>query len=347
MRDKIIDFAHAQSQIDNLYSYLYNDINRPVIYTQSKDNLDNLFSTYNRRKMISFVGAGPSKPLGIPGWEDLLNRLSAVARDNGFNGKLPKDARMYPEFAQNIYNHFINTKGNAEIYFDIISQNMRHTFNSTSLTLVKMILAFDIHLTTNFDISIENAYKFLEFLFRFYKSYRIKEIQKKYKSYCVPNFEWITQVEKALIYYLHGNVSEDIYILKEDDYKTYYPLVSKSQQSVDSLEIFLKERFKNNNIVFLGFSFSDYYVKEFFFRVAKDIEKENFINSGFYSQSGQTYQPRKIKHFLIVDAKVLNTYGFDIHSFFQEFNIYPVIYKEGKHIFLEELFEVLSQWRQI
>jgi hypothetical protein len=328
-----------QSIVEDLYSYLYSDSKDPNIFSRSKNNLETLINLFNKDKMVSFVGAGTSKPLEISDWNNLMDDLYNEARNRGFEGSFKNNPKEWPQLAQEIY-EYLEIKGNIDLYFSIIAKKMSPKNNTTTLTLIKMVLAIDLHLTTNFDNSIENAYRFLDYMSTRYKK---SEFRKDYQIYCLPDFPLI-QITKSLglICYLHGRDNKKIYILKKDDYETFYPSVSNSQDSVDCLENFLKECYKRSSIIFIGFSFRDYYVKEFFFKLAKEIERENKIIIDFFDKSGQSYKDRDIRHFLIVDPEILKEYENKAHDIFENFNIYPIIYKEGEHIFLEKLFEKLS-----
>jgi len=332
-----IDMSDDLSQVEDLFSYLYSD--DPNVYIRSKDNLNKLIKSYNKNTTVSFIGAGTSKPLGISDWETLMRSLFEKASSSGFSSNFPNKPQRWPQLAQEIFEYFKNN-GTPEKYFDTISQKMMPRNNTTTLTLVKMVLALNVHLTTNFDNSIENAYKFLDYLSKHFKR---QELKKRYGLNYLPDFQLHLKTDDSLIYYLHGNINNNTYILKKSDYDTFYPTVSGSQDSVDSLENFLKDCYKNCHIVFFGLSFHDYYVKEFFLNLAKEIEREDKIVSGFYTQSGQSYPGKDIEHFLITDAGILDEYEGRTHDFFQEINIYSIIYKSGKHIFLEKFFEGLAQ----
>lgn len=328
------------NQVEDLSNFLYNEKGKQEIYTQSLKNLNTLEKTYDDGKMVSFIGAGTSKPLGISDWEDLMKELCEKAKDDGFNIKLSGDTCEWPQTAQDIYDHF-DKNGNTKIYFDTISKNMTAKHNTTAGTLLKLVLAFDIHLTTNFDNSIEHAYKFYDYLSRQQGN---QDLKKDYKTHYLPNFESnSTASDSGLICYLHGNIQNKQYILKKNEYETFYPSISGSSNGVDHLEIFLKKQYMNNNIIFLGFSFDDYYVREFFFKLAKVIERENKIVSDLYNDSEQSHRTKNIKHFLLISDNVLKVHSLKIHDVFQEFNIYPIVYKSGHHVFLERLCEVLSQ----
>jgi len=327
------------SYVEDLSFYLHNDMGDPEIYNQSKKNLETLIELYNRATTVSFIGAGTSIPLGISDWEKLMRDLFEKAVASGYKGSFSTDPREWPQLAQQIYEYY-ESGGNLGAYFTTLSRGMTPRNNTTTLTLVKIVLAGNVHLTTNFDSSIENAYMFLDYLSRHYKT---ENLRKEYKLFFLPDFQIpIAKTSNCFIYYLHGSRDKSTYILKKSDYDIFYPSVSSSKNSVDSLENFLKGIYKNYCIVFVGFSFSDLYVRDFFFKLAKQIEKENKITGDFYNQSGQVYEVKKLKHFLIVDSKVSKDYGRKFHDTFQTFNIYPIIYKDGEHIFLERLYENLS-----
>mgnify|MGYP001068511283 CR=1 FL=1 len=332
------------SEIEDLYSYLYKD--KPWVYDKSKDNLDELIQLYERSSVVSFTGAGASKPLGISDWEELMTNLWNKAKSNGFNNDFPKDSKEWPKLAQEIWEHLKNNE-KKKIYFDTISQSMSPRNNTTTLTLIKLVLALDIHLTTNFDISIENAYKFLDYLAQHFNK---EEIRKKYQVYYLPDFQIIQGTEaQGTIYYLHGGTTKSVYVLKENDYDAFYPSVSGSSTTDPAnyrLENLLRTFYKERTIVFLGFSFNDPYVRKFFFRLSKETAMDTKVAHQLYDQSGQPYEPQPVRHFLIIDAEILEKRR-DIVNVFEENNIYMIVYKTGQHIFLEKFFETLSKGKSI
>ena len=68
-------------------------------------------------------------------------------------------------------------------------------------------------------------------------------------------------------------------------------------------------------------------------------------NNKFVLEAGQTYNEKNIKHFLLIDTTNNDFDKFREKIFEQlaEYNIYPIIYEGDEHIFLENLFELLSQ----
>lgn len=322
------------------------ELNDPELYLwdneENRSNYQALVSLFDSDRFVSFIGAGVSKSLGIQDWEGLLRDLKKVVKQRfDVDKDIPEDSMQYPEYAEELYQLF-EENTSTTIYYKELSKGMRPTNNSTSLTLVKLALAINTHLTTNFDASLEHAYGFLSYLS---KKYSTKELSKNYEVRYIPQFgDYSGSENNDLIYYLHGNVSQNIYLLRKSQYEIYYPTISKIDDSSGELERLLDYYYRNKSIVFIGFSFSDFYVREYFFAKAKEIKRENLINKGFVVEAGKTYHEESIKHFLLINTnnKYFVQYGAKIFDWLQEYNIYPVIYSGDKHIFLEMIFERLG-----
>jgi hypothetical protein len=342
--------GEQKSYPENLLRYLYSDMENSEVLIKSIENLNRLINIYSNRKdmVLSFIGAGTSKVLGISDWKELMIELCRKANEEGFSkifDTYDDNPTEWPNLAQEIFDH-LKSINMISIYYDAIQKNMTPRFNSTNLTLIKMILAIDIHLTTNFDTAIENAYEFLKYI-----SNQLKTGEKysDYEMYFIPDFcPFEMGQQKRAICYLHGNAEKNIYILKKEDYDKYYPSVSHKDLSDSSLEDFLKICYKNKTILFIGHSFRDNYLKEYFFNLSKKIELEHNVSKDLYQESGKSYSGREPIHFLLIDEETAKEHSsiHHIHDYFQEFNIYVIIYKKYDHIFLELLFEFLSQRKQ-
>ena len=153
----------------------------------------------------------------------------------------------------------------------------------------------------------------------------------------------ISNFNKDTIIYLHGNIKTKIFIFKKSDYDLFYPSVSKNKDGLYWIENFLKEIYRTWNIVFVGFSFKDYYLKKFFFEVKNSIIKEHMIYSDHYSTTNQVTNVGKTipKHFWLIDNSSELEYNDELFKKYEEKNILPIIYKEEQHVFLEKLFEYL------
>jgi len=326
----------VKDTIDDPINYLCDEKH---ITAQNKANYELLISEFNRSEFASFLGAGVSKPLGISDWDNLIEDLCNEAKNMGFNETKPEDRNTYPEFAERIFS-FLDEKGKKSLYFDTINRRMTPPINSTSLTLVYLTLSLDTHLTTNFDRSVEYAYRFLA------DFSELLSATKKYEkpvTYFLKDFNMSSSGPS--VYYLHGSIDEGIYILKKSDYDIFYPSVSrKTDGAIKTLEECLKHHFVHKNIIFIGFSFEDPYVKSFFFDLAKEVENERRATDDFYGQGGRSCSHRELKHFLLIEEshKFIEEYGKrELFSKLKEYYLYPVIYKKDKHIFLEVLFKHL------
>lgn len=321
-------------EVINLESYL-------IPHSQNRKNLNALIEVVKAKEIVSFIGAGLSNPLGICDWAKLMEVLVSYAQKNlGFSGDLKDEPDKWPLLAENIFKVF-KEKNRLNEFFNIISTRMEPQWNTTTLTLVKLVIAIGVHLTTNFDNSIENAYIFLAYLADRFKK---PDMKKDFVPHYVPDFgDYHDRGEKGHVYYLHGNRNRNIYIIRESDYQCFYPSVSGATNHNRALEELLKYHYKNNTILFVGFSFQDDYVKRFFFKLALEIQNEIKATTEWYSQAGETYRSPELKHFLIIDDsnREFRELGEKIYSTYQTSNIYPIVYQSGFHIFLEKLFEQL------
>jgi len=309
---------------------------------KNTENLNKLIENYSSEKTVAFVGSGVSDPLGIVDWKGLLKELINHCEMNFQNNSKQEldNSEQWPELADKIY-YELQSKQKERLFYSVIRNKMVPSNNTTTLTLVKMIIAIKICLTTNFDRSIESAYEALDYLSKYLGN---KEYGKPLIKY-VPNFgEYLSQ-SKGIIYYLHGNISEDIYILRKTHYDKYYPSVSRMNGGSTSIEDCLKYFFKNKNIIFIGFSFADKYIRQYLLKLAKEIERENMINSSLFNEHGKVYNREQILHFLLIDSEnnIWQKMQEQIFSEYEKYFILPIIYKSKKHIFIEKLFEYLSR----
>lgn len=310
------------------------------IFNKSKENLKKLITIYDPNKTVAFVGAGVSKPLGILDWGDLIKKLIKKCSDD-FQKEHEQDienSEKWPELAEQIYQR-LKEENKEEQYLKTIKEGMKPSYNTTTLTLVKMVLAINVCLTTNFERSIEHAFEFLKYIANHLrvKKYNIS-LEKRY----LPEIEQFPDSNKRYIYYLHADIDNDIFILRKSQYDTYYPSISREENGVKNVENCLRNFFVNKNIIFIGFSFADRYLREYFLKLSKDLERENIIHHRIYNQEGRIYNPSQKEHFIIIDFDtwVKNK------NYFEECEkrqILPIVYKTDMHLFIEKLFEYLSK----
>lgn len=355
------DFSQAQKQPEiNIFSYLCKSSDLKyitsdeknaldIIYKISNTNLEQLLSTYSKKRLMSFIGAGISEPLGNLTWLNLMKSLRELKPDCAQIDE--KSEEMYPDIAEEIYQFCVNQKKESD-YINKIKEAVtpRKTFSTS--TLAKLVLAVSNHLTTNIDLSLENAYKFVKDILSFYK---ISDI--KWETYCLPNFPTVLKnTTSPCIYYLHGNVKEEKLILRKKEYLGFYPKDDFSQPDHDGIKVLLKQCYIESNILFIGFSFKDIYVKRMFNLISEEYERNQLIEKSIFITNKKHAEVSKILHFLLLpyeadrllitnrnNKKEYNRHFFDE---LEKMQIKPIIYKD--HTFVEILFDTfINKQKQI
>ncbi len=310
--------------MNELYELLYD-------HEVSKNNLKELLGLFNEDKFVSFIGAGLSAPLGIGLWKKILQELINMAK-NKFSESVEfrEEPKEWPQLASEVYNIF-EKNDCVVLFYDKLVERLKPTTCSWTAIHYKLVNTFGIYLTTNFDATIEKA--FID----------IKE--KKPNIQCLPDFSLLNLKNESLVY-LHGNKTKRIFIFKKEEYDLFYPSVSEIQNGSQVLENFLKEFYKEKCIVFFGFSFEDYYLKEYFKSLPRIIEKEELSKERLYRSSDTEYKRKQFNHFLILSEDTCKRYrDRKIEGFCEEFesiNIKPIVYRNDQHIFIDKLLDQLS-----
>lgn len=300
-------------------------------------NLELLYSNYSLTDSAAFIGAGTSIPLGIKDWSKLIEDLYNECSDTFKKANVIrlKESDKFPEFADDIFKDF-EAKRTPDRFNEIVKYCLEPKINSTSVTLLKISLATKIQITTNFDRSIENAYNFFTFA---NQKGLFKEIQ--HEVIYLNDLNTYLLNGKHATFYIHADLTKDIYILKKQHYDIYYPTKSKTSAGIKCIEDCLKRFLESFNIFFVGFSFSDQYVKDTIISCIKEIKKEKLIASNTWSTSNDYDK----SHFILIDenSEIWKTRGVNIFSDFKDYNIYPIIYNSGHHIFIENLMDLLIE----
>ncbi len=300
------------------------------LIADTSENFKLLQQRYNldKDKCIPFIGAGLSKPTGINGWYELL--ISMIEKfELQDKQTLIKDLdnNLYMETASRIYAQIEEKE-----YFDFLNLQFIQNSTLTTSTIIKIVSLFKAIITTNYDTTIENAFKTIEFI-------KTGKSTKTYNIQYLPKFDTFNFVGKNNVVYLHGYTNKSHYLLRKEDYEYFYPSISKKEDAVKMLEEFLKANIQKNCLIFFGFSFEDEYFYEFvkFLINEKKIEKERNQKFGFGN-----YEDEDIEHFSFIklknDSKKENLiHNNSLHNKLKEINIKPIYY-EKNHAELEEKF---------
>ena len=211
-------------------------------------NLKELNKAYESGACIPFLGAGVSVPCGIRDWDLLLDDIASDAKDISWSESGEKSNL---DLAQELFNYYFQS-GFEDRYYAILENKMTAQYQSTTLTLLKMVLAFNVFATTNFDNSIFNACKFFKSLGdRF-----IDNSRSQCELHILPEFT--KPIQKGInIYHLHGHKGHEgkrAYVFTRSEYDNFYPKVSL-KNGFQELQNCIESLYKNNNLIFIGFSF--------------------------------------------------------------------------------------------
>jgi hypothetical protein len=219
-----------------------------------------------KKKLIVFAGAGIPTASGIPAWMELLKGLKARIGEVDFETDIEECG--CPQLAQEIYKSFVQKYGDdgQKEYLSALGQLLTPTNWSHTACQLAILNTFNHIITT--DSTFEKAIE----------AYRdIKGADITYQKSSLPDLDnaCFAEHERNLVY-LHGHLANNI-IFKEDDYDRFYNSDNKT------LWDFLKPLYKKSNLVFIGFSFEDPYIRKILKDIYSAIEKEDISNSEFFS----------------------------------------------------------------
>ncbi len=175
-------------------------------------------------RLVVFVGAGCSKQAGIPTWEELLTRVQGDQKDL----RLP----VFLDWAQNLEWNL----GAAEFRRKLVENLKSKPEYDRSFHRAIAKLPTNLFITTNFDTLLEES------LFELGYSPRVIVNQKDIPS--------ILPSEKTVVK-IHGDIQvPSSIVITSDDYEHY-------SSTREGFSLFLKGRFAEGTILFLGTSFAD------------------------------------------------------------------------------------------
>ena len=246
------------------------------------ENIMSIAKELAKKDFIVFAGAGVPRKAGIPDWRSLLKALLGTNPLDNFDidNINPKG---FPDIAQKIFNS-LKQQNREDEYYKVIKDNINPTEVPYSTEQFEIVTTTNWIVTTNFDTTFESAFK---------KKFQVESVNKSPYVESLPEFSMKEQFLKESIVYLHGRANERFIIFKTDDYEKYYPSVSQKTGAKD-VEEYLKYIFKNYTIVFVGFSFNDFYIRNAFKNTYMELKRSDEIAS-----PKPDYSPRlsKIQHY--------------------------------------------------
>ena len=206
---------------------------------------------------VAFVGAGFTRPIEMPLWEELIKRLVKIVSQSSERQDLVKYAescvadKQLPRAASVLRNadtkRFINSElkkafdGNT-LYNDRPSDDPRKKEMHTRLEALTA-LPWAGYITTNYDTLITE---------------HLSKKGRPCKVVCGSPYDNLARVLKSsdrpFFIHLHGNIASEVIILSEDEYDEVY-LGSSSLQS------FLRAVLLRYTIVFMGTQVEDRFIE--------------------------------------------------------------------------------------
>lgn len=237
----------------------------------NNDILGELHKLYRDDQLILFVGSGVSINSKVASWDDLTNKIVKLLDIEKKQKYTYFDHLLY---AESLFNR--DEVLYEQTLSDIFSMD---GVNSSDLHKKIMDLNQSDIVTTNFDTLLEKS-----------------------DSYVVPQYEVVNSDEQLLsatkknkIIKMHGDVSDiESIVLKESDYINY-------ENKKKAIHTYLKHLFFSKTIVFIGYSLSDYNIKQ----ILNDINNYSVIMSG--ESSG-------IKHYFLTYKEQNDNYELVINN---------------------------------
>jgi len=301
-----------------------------------KQNFEELIATFDKGTFVPFIGAGPSSKLGPPDWDGLFKEMNKP-----FNLDEPTEKNSdYPEAFSCLYKEFKKISKDSSDFFKKLFEIVELKQTRFHPLYLRIWRFFKLCVTTNFDDAIRNAYTEYTKI----KNSKTKIKLREYYFHLVKmdNFE-------NSIVYLHGHKNINFAIIKKEDYDYFYPSVSQ-RDGIPILEKFLERIYKEKTIIFMGFSFSDYYVRKFLLYLAKnekELRRKHFWitdDTCFYTDKNlkKPEEYRRKEEREEAKKEILNLY-----KYWEEFNIFPIVYDHAYNIFVEELIELVGEQQKI
>lgn len=292
------------------------------------ENVIRIAEKLAKRDFIVFAGTGVVLSTGAPTWKTMLEKMLEMVNSSLHIENI--EPEEYPRIAQQIY-YDLKRNSKEELYYKIIKEIITPTKTHYSAEELEIVTTTNWIVTTNFDSTFEEAFE---------KKFQMQRPDRNLCIETLPNFTMKSHFEEPTIVYLHGKADEKFIVLKEDDYKRYYPSISGEDGARD-IEDYLKYIFKEHTIVFIGFSFKDYYIRETFKRIYKELEVSDQIAS---DKPGYVPKLQTVEHYCFLKKEDNSNYNTLIQEL-ESIKIKVISYSE--HIEWVECFKQIQRLREL
>jgi len=281
------------------------------------ESIRNIKTFYENEQLVLFLGAGISLNSNLPNWTELIDSLKNDL--NTDEDDFLKIAQMYYiQFGENIYYKKLLDM------FALESKKPNELINK----LVKLNCKYIV--TTNWDDLIEKS---------IIKNGMFYDIVKTDDDFS------ILGVNTNVLIKIHGDLTNRDIVFKEDDYLNYadnHPL----------MENFIKSLFIRNAFLFIGYSLSDFNIKQIISWVQNKRSRNLPI---YFIEINKTFNYLEFEYFKSKNIYVLYLNSFfdtnlsethNIIKFINRFSSCNGIDFENSEDFLFNLYEVLKPFEE-
>ena len=255
----------------------------------NEKDIKNIITASQNNKLVFFIGAGFSKlseteSLKIPSWEELINELKEDLNISNESDFLKIAQLYFLKFGEHDY----EKKVKSSIVDLAPSKFHKNLFDLNPHYII----------TTNWDNLIENT---------------AQEKRLAYDLICSDADLAHSQLDKKIIK-MHGSFQQHNFVFKEDDYLQY-------SQNFPLIENYIKGIFSTCTIVFLGYSYSDYNLKQivsWITRISKATPKKYLLQGEFDLAQNKYLENYGITLLSPIAGNL--SYGRLYESFFEDLN---------------------------
>lgn len=206
--------------------------------------MEQLLEAYKQNNVILFVGAGLSMGLGIPSWNQLIEK---IASDLGY------DPEIYSTFGDNLAlaEYYRLKNGNLGKLRSWMDRNWHSNDIKIDESKIHEIIAnanFPLIYTTNYDRWIENAFD--EYNQEYHKIINVGDLTK-------------TDTTTTQIIKFHGDFDDDHSIVLDET--SYF----KRLEFETPLDIKLRSDILGKTVLFIGYSLSDVNIRLLFYKLTQ------------------------------------------------------------------------------
>lgn len=260
-------------------------------------------SAINTKKLVVFAGAGISIDSGVPSWSKLIEEIKKEL-------DLPDNEKDFLKIPQIYYNERQEKEYIEKIRNVLGHKKLKHNGIHEEI--------FELNpehiLTTNFEDLLEQVIN--------KKSLPFSVVQEDKDLPYSHNTKLLVKV--------HGDLNSTNFVLKEDDYLNYsynHPLI----------EAFIKSIFASKVVLFIGYSYNDYNLKQIIQNV-RNILGNNFQNAYLLSIDKQAHHSHK-QYLKNKGINVIDYFDADFMNDKGNTQNYIWDFLNGKNIYKEKYFQ--------